>query len=366
MQFTVSQKGLFKELKLLSGAVEKKSTIPILSNFLLEIKSGLLFITGTDLDILIKTEIEVDTMFDGALCLNAKKLTDIVGAMSEAQVQFKLNAAGDQVEITSGRSRFKLAGLSKDGFPEKMVFTGDTLPIAAETLALFIQRTQFAITNEESRHTLNGVKFEAKDGQVRMIATDGHRLGYIAKQMPTNDLKIDVLIPRKAVIELARLCADAEGEIQVGVQGSHICFRAGKRSLISRMLTGQFPNYEMVIPKNQPNVLSINSQLIGAAVRRVALMTADNARAIKLELAADRLTVLAPSSEIGEAQEEISVEYRGAPITLALNSQYVLDVVGVLDSDLTLELKDGNAQALIRPKGEEAVDYKYVIMPMRL
>jgi len=366
MQFTVSKSSILKELNLMQGVVEKKSTIPILSNLLLEANGDDLWIKGTDLDVSISTRCEVETKTGGAICLQAKKLFEIVRMLPEAEIEFK-TGENDQVTIVCERSRFRMTGLGKENFPPLQEFDKTLASVPAETIRTFINRTAFAITNEESRYTLNGAKFEIWPDKIRMVATDGHRLSFIEKSEKLGTEKLDVLIPKKTLAELGKLCAEAEDVVEVGFSENHLFFKCGKRLLISRTLTGQFPNYEMVLPKDNNNKVSLPSQQLANAVRRVSLMADERSHAIRLEISAGKMNVAAPASEAGEASEVLQIEYSEPEIAVAFNAQYLLDFFGVVpDGDVLVEFKDGNSQTQFRAKDENEYDFRYIVMPMRL
>ncbi|MFN0108154.1 MAG: DNA polymerase III subunit beta [Blastocatellia bacterium] len=366
MHFTVGKSALLKELNLIQGVVEKKSTIPILSNLLLEAKDGELSIKGTDLDVSISTSCPIEAKKSGSLCLQAKKLFEIVRALPEAEIEFK-QGDGDQVTIVCERSKFRMAGLPKDNFPEVKTFDGHFTALPAETLRTLIARTQFAITAEESRYTLNGAKFEIAENKVRMVATDGHRLSFVEKSVTLGDAALDVLIPKKTLAELSRLSADTEETVEIGFNDNHLYFRFGKRLLSSRTLSGQFPNYNLVLPKGNDNRVAIPVSQLSAALRRVALMADERSHTVRFDVVPGKLTISAPASESGEANEVLPADYEGPEISSAFNATYLLDFFGVIqEGDALLEFKDSNSQAQLRSKDESDYDFRYIVMPMRL
>jgi DNA polymerase III subunit beta len=369
MHLRVNKSSLLKELNLIQGVVEKKSTIPILSNLLIEAKDGGLTIKGTDLDVSITTWCEAEVIKGGSNCIQAKKLFEIVRALPEAEIEIK-RGENEQVTIICERSRFKMLGLAKDNFPEIKEFKGPFMAIPAELLKTFISRTLFAITNEESRYALNGAKFEFSGSNIRMVATDGHRLSYIEKSHTLSDTgsgKIDVLIPKKTLSELARLCAETDESVEFSYDDNHLFFKVEKRLLISRTLSGQFPNYEMVLTKENNNRFVIESDRISSAIRRVALMADERSHAIKFQLGDGQVNITSQAAEVGEAGEVLPVDYSGPEITTGFNAQYLLDFFGVTQSEeVTFEFKDGNSRAQLKEKGEADYDFRYIIMPMRL
>src|SRR5262245_12778838 len=238
MHLTISKMIFLKELNILQGVVEKKSTIPILSNLLLEAVGGELWIKGTDLDVSISTCCEAEISQDGAICVQAKKLFEIIRSLPDADIEIKCGET-NQVSIVGERSRFKMLGLPKDNFPEIKTFNGVFWSIPSDLIRTFISRTIFAITTEESRYALNGAKMELSEKGIRMVATDGHRLSFIERQEDFGDARLDVLIPKKTLAELFRLCGETGEAVEVGNGDNHLFFRIGKRLLVSRTLTGQ-------------------------------------------------------------------------------------------------------------------------------
>jgi len=366
MHFTIGKTAFLKELNMLQGVVEKKSTIPILSNLLLEAAGGELWIKGTDLDVSISTRCGAEIRQEGAICVQAKKLFEIVRSLPEADIEIKLGA-NDQVGLVCERSRFKMPGLTKDNFPEIKIFDGTFWAIPSELVRTFISRTIFAITTEESRYALNGAKVELSGKGIRMVATDGHRLSYIEKQADFGDANLDVLIPKKTLAELARLCGETDEVVEIGSGDNHLFFKVGKRLLASRTLTGQFPNYELVLPKENNNRVVVENSQVSSAIKRVAMMADDRSHAIKFNVNDGQIKVTSQSSDVGEAEENLPVEYAGPSITAGFNAQYLLDFFNVIqDGDVTFEFKDGNSATQIKSSIDSEYDLRYIIMPMRL
>lgn len=366
MHLTVGKTSFLKELNILQGVVEKKSTIPILSNLLLEAINGDLWIKGTDLDVSISTRCSAEVKQEGAVCVQAKKLFEIVRSLSDAEIEIK-RGENDQVNLVCERSRFKMLGLPKDNFPEIKEFDGPLAPIPSDLVMAFISRTVFAITNEESRYALNGAKMEFSGKGIRMVATDGHRLSFIEKQIDIGNIQMDVLIPKKTLTELFRLCTETDDSFEIGHVENHLFFRSGKRLLVSRTLSGQFPNYELVLPKENSNKVVVESARIASAIRRVALMADERSHAVKFDMSDGQINITSQSSEIGEAGESLPVEYSGPGITAGFNAQYLLDFFSVVqDGEVVFEFKDGNSQVQIKSKDDAELDFRYIVMPMRL
>lgn len=367
MDFVVGRTSLLKELGFVQGVVDRKTTIPVLSNLLIETKDGEISFKATDLDISLATKCEAEVKEDGAICVQAKKLFEIVRSLPDADVSLKCNFQ-DQMTITCERSKFRMPWLGKENFPETPEVKGDVVDIPAELMRTFINRTVFAITNEESRYALNGAKFELAEEEIRLVATDGHRLAFIARKGNfTNGKKLDVIIPRKTLAELAKLCSETNESIEFSYDENHLYFSAGKRRLSSRLLSGQFPNYELVLPKENTNRVVIESNRIAGAIRRVSLMADERTHLIKFDITAGQIKITSQSADVGEAGEELPVDYTGPQITVGFNSQYLNDFFNVVqDGEVAFEFKDGNSQTQIRPQSEDDYDFRYVVMPMRI
>lgn len=370
MQFVVSKQNLQRELGYVQGIVEKKNTIPVLSNILIEsVGEGTIRMIGTDLDVTIRCDMDAeDIKTPGSICVQARKLFEIARLLPDAPVTFK-RESNDWVTVTCDKSRFKMVGVSKEAFPEVPQFKSAPTKISAAIIKAFIDRTIFAITQEESRYTLSGAKFMLDDKGARMVTTDGHRLAYVEKKGVSKDGNdaIDTLIPRKTLAELTKLTAGEDGEISLGMDGNHIFFEVGTRLLISRMLYGQFPNYEMVMPKGNDKSVQFDSGLLNQAIRRVALMADERSHAIRFHLEPNQLVITAQNAEEGEAAENIQTDYAGDETDIGFNAQYLQDFLNVIgDSPVKFEFKDGNSQAQLRPAEDSDYDYKYIVMPMRI
>ena len=370
MQFSVSKNALLKELNLLQGIVEKKSTIPILSNVLIEtVNDSTISLVATDLDVSLQTECAAESGRPGSIVLQARKLFEIVRNLPDAEINFA-KEENDWVKIVCASSEFRIVGQSKEHFPStpKAEKAGVTIPAAV--LHGLINRTVFAITQEESRYALNGALLSFGEGRLQMVATDGHRLALAAAsldQVVDGADPLKVIIPKKALIELARLTAGAEEDLELSRDENHLYFEIQNRHLTSRMLAGQFPNYDLVLPKNNDKSISLNVDRITQAIKRAALMADERSHGVKVDLATGKLSITSQSADVGEAKEVIPLDYTGDNLSIGFNAQYVLDFLGVVGTDEVLfEFKDEQSPALLRPSGDGQSDYKYVVMPMRL
>jgi DNA polymerase-3 subunit beta len=369
MQFVVSKQNLQRELAYVQGVVEKKNTIPVLSNILIEsVGENNIRLTGTDLDVTIRCDMDAEVSTAGSICVQARKLFEIARLLPDAPVTFK-KESNDWVTVTCDKTKFKMVGVSKDAFPEVPSSKSTPTKLSAEIIKSFIDKTIFAITQEESRYTLSGAKFIMDETGAKMVTTDGHRLAYVERKGVSsngNDA-IDTLIPRKTLAELTKLTAGFEGEISFGLDNNHIFFEVGPRLLVSRMLYGQFPNYDMVMPKNNDKSVQFDCGLLNSAVRRVALMSDERSHAIRFHLEPNQLVISSQNAEEGEASETIQAEYTGEETDIGFNAQYLLEFLNVIgEGAVAFEFKDGNSQAQLRPAEGGDYDYKYVVMPMRL
>lgn len=370
MEFTISKTSLQKELGLVQGTVEKKNTIPALSNILIEsVGEGTIRITGTDLDVTLRCETEAEIKTPGAMCVGARKLFDIARVLPDAPVSFR-KEENNWATVKCERSNFRIAGIDHDNFPEVPSFKSAPVRLPAAVFKTLIDRTIFAITLEESRYTLSGAKFMLDKSGAKMVTTDGHRLAYVERKdlgAGTPAEEIDVLIPRKTLAELTKLTSSFEGEIGLGADENHIYFEVGPRLLISRTLTGQFPNYEMVMPKGNDKKAEFDSVSLGQAIRRVALMADDRSHAVRFHLTPGSLHISSQTAEEGESSETVTTEYAGDETEIGFNAAYLQDFLNVLnDGNVSFEFKDGNSQAQLRPASDDGYDYRYVVMPMRL
>jgi DNA polymerase-3 subunit beta len=369
MEFTIGKNALQKELGFVQGTVEKKNTIPALSNILIEsVGEGTIRLIGTDLDVTLRCEAEAEIKTPGSMCVGARKLFEIARVLPDAPVSFR-REENNWVNVKCERSNFRLAGVERESFPEVPSFKSASVKLPANIFKTLIDRTIFAITLEESRYTLSGAKFVLGKLGARMVTTDGHRLAYIERKElgvnPTEEM--DTLIPRKTLSELTKLMASYEGEIGLGADENHIYFEVGPRLLISRTLTGQFPNYEMVMPKGNDKSADFDSALLGQAIRRVALMADDRSHAIRFQLTPGSLHISSQTAEEGEARETVSTEYAGEETEIGFNAAYLQDFLNVMNGGgVSFEFKDGNSQAQLRPTSDDDYDYRYVVMPMRI
>jgi DNA polymerase III subunit beta len=370
MEFSVKKFDLLEELELTQGVVERKTTIPILSNLLCEAEGNQLTITATDLELSIRTSCEAKVKKEGAGTIPAKKLLDLVRLLPDEEIRFKL-LENYWVHITCDRKNYKLVGMSKDNFPALPDFPHALVKVPAKLLAGVIAKTTFAISQEESRYTLNGALLVLKPASLTMVATDGHRLAMVETDHKFEGLSTEtrVLVPKKAMSEVQRLAAGSSDEdlVDFAQDESHLFFQFGGRLLTCRKLTGQFPNYEAVLPRDVNKTVVLERGELQDALRRVSQLADQRSHAVKFTLAKEGLEISASSPEYGEAKEAIEKEFKGEPISIGFNAQYLLDFLGAAaDGPISFELKDEQSAGQLRPLGDESSRYRYVVMPMRI
>ena len=364
MEITVSKVELLRELTATQGVVERKTTIPILSNYLFEASGDKLSLTATDLDLSLRTACSAKVKKDGSCTIPARKLHDYVKLLPDADITIKL-LENHWISIRCGRSNTKMVGMAKSNFPTLPIFpTAGVVKIPAQVLRGMIAKTGFAIASEESRYTLNGALMVLKPESITMVATDGHRLAHI--EGVSGELK--TLIPKKAMDELRSLLDSTDAEsIEFAKDESTLYFRIGPRLLTSRQLTGQFPNFEAVLPKDNNKSVTLPGNDLGAAISRVAQFADERSRAVRLRMDKGELKLSASSTETGESEDTIETSYQGDSLTVGFNAQYILDFLKAVGTgDVKLEFKDAQSAGQLRPADSEDYKYRYIVMPMRI
>jgi DNA polymerase III subunit beta len=370
MELVVRKNDLLRELQLFQGIVERKNTIPILANVLLEAKGDQVKFLATDLEVALRSSCQAAVAKSGSLTLPAKKLYEIVKSLPDTEIRIAAEKGG--VKVAADRFDSRMQTLPREDFP--------TLPeagnLAAESLSRsalreMVAKTQFAITGEDTRYFLNGALLVLRPDSMSLVATDGHRLALVTTKREgtakSNGEEARPILPKKTLGELARLMADGEGDVRFERGENHLFFDVGGRMLISRMIDGQFPAYERVIPKGNDKHIEFEHDRLTNAVKRVALLSNERSRAVKFQIDKGAVDVSSSSPEFGEARETLPVEYSGEAMQICFNAQYVLDFLAAVTTDVVaLELKDEVSQAMMAPVGAEGYDYTYVIMPMRV
>jgi DNA polymerase-3 subunit beta len=308
----------------------------------------------------------------GSLTLPAKKLYEIVKALPETDVRIEEDRNG--VKVAADRFDSRMQTLPREDFPSLPDGTGVySASLPRDVLKQMVAKTQFAITGEDTRYFLNGALFILRPESMSLVSTDGHRLALItvprekAKGKGRGDDEVRVILPRKTLMELGRLLAEGEGDIQYERGENHLFFEVGGRLLISRMIDGQFPAFERVIPKSNDKRVEFDRDRLTSAVKRVALLSNERSRAVKFTMDKGKVEIVSSSPEFGEAKEVLMVDYADAPVTICFNAQYVIDFLNVVETDsVSLEFKDEMSQAVMKPVAAEGYEYTYVIMPMRV
>lgn len=373
MEFTVSKADLVRELSLSQGVVEKKTTIPILSNVLLEASGDRLSLTATDLELGLRTSCPAKVKKEGSGTIPAKKLLDYVRLLPDAEITVKFGE-NNWASLTCGRSRTRIAGMSRESFPELPPMPESVAELPAKQLSAMIARTMFAISMEESRFTLNGALLLLAAEGLTMVATDGHRLAYVHK--PTMDgmagpVAYRALVPRKAMAEITKLADDPEVKVRFAGDDNHLFFEFGPRLLITRKLTGNFPDYERVLPQDNTNIARISKDEVKSAIERVAQFADERSRAIRVQFTTGEVRIFSSSLETGESEESVPGEYSGPDLEIGFNAQYLLEFLRAVPQDqVSFSLKDQKSAGELQPvQSAESTDgeqYRYVVMPMRI
>jgi len=386
MEFVAKQSSLLRELSLVQGVVEKKNTVPVLANVLLTAAEDSVSVMATDLEVSVRSSLTAGVTRPGGLSVSARKLHEIVRALPDSEVQFKADS-DNWATITCERSHFRIMGLPREDFP--------TLPapgkaprvtFGVQQFKEMVQKVIFAVTVDDARFALNGALMILGRSSVSLVASDGHRLAYVSRPLEqrASDATLQVVIPHKALGELSRIAEEIGGEIVFCKEENQIFFEMGRCTLGSRLLEGQFPNYEKVLPKGNDKIIELDRVAFGDALRRVSLLANERSRAVKVALAKGKLEISAKNPELGEARETVAVDYVGDEMEIGFNAKYILDFLSVVNTTrVAFELKDEATQGMLRPvidaapakssKGKQAQDskaaqeeYKYVVMPMRI
>jgi len=370
MELVVRKTDLLKELQLFQGIVERKNTIPILANVLLEAKGDELRLAATDLEVGLRSKCAASVSKAGSLTLPAKKFYEIVKELPETDIRIEEDKTG-AVKVAADRYESKMQTLPREDFPTlPEMAVGESTMVGRAQLREMVAKTQFAITGEDTRYFLNGALFVLRADGMLLVATDGHRLALVSAPRSGDATKTEesrTILPKKTLLELGRLLAEGEGEILFAKSENHIFFEVDGRLLVSRMIDGQFPAYERVIPKNNDKRIEFERDRIASAIRRVALLSNERSRAVKFSLESGRVEVASHSPELGEAREQLAVEYGGPAMQISFNAQYVIDFLNAVQTDvIAIEFRDEVSQTVMRPVGTTDYDYTYVVMPMRI
>lgn len=365
MKFAIPKEALLAELQILQGIVEKRNTMPILANILMNVSAADIELTGTDLEVGLRTHLAAEIEKPGAITVNGKKIFEIVKSLPEGQsVQVELK--DETLDIRAGESEFKVLCLAKEDYPQVpdgRFEKGIEIPL--QDLKDMIDRVFYAITQEQ-RYYLNGALLSLKNRQIELISTDGHRLSYTKKAQDA--LKVDkdlsVIVAKKTLSEIRKF---EDETVAFDLDENNLFFRVGPRTLISRIIESKFPNYQAVIPKDNPGRLVVPREELAGAIRRVSLLSAERSKGIKFTIEKNRLRLFSSNPEIGEARDRLAVEYKGQDLEIGFNAQYLLDfLTATVAEKVVFEVKDENSAVLIKPEGEDALTHIYVLMPMKI
>ena len=369
MNFTVQKADLLRELQLVQGVVEKKATIPILSNLLVNATREGLEVIATDMELGIQSMCEAKVETPGSITVHARKLHDIVRALPDAEIRFSLQKE-NRIQIRCANAEFKVAGQSTDDYPSLLEYDfKGAIGIPLQHFKAMIERVIFAVTLDDPRYAIYGALLAIRKGKIEMVATDGHRLAYVAREADVSPKEeIQVIVPKKTLGEIVRLEPGPEGEVRIGLKDNHVFVRSGVRRLQSALFEGSFPSYEKVIPVGNNRIAMFPAAGLLAALQRVSLLSTERTKAVKIHIGGDGMVVSSSNPEFGEAEESLTVEgWSGEPLEIGFNARYVMEFLqAVGDTTVRLELKDEETQALMRPDDAEGVSYQYVVMPMRV
>ncbi len=364
MKFSAARETLLKPLQAVIGVVERRQTMPILSNVLLIARDGQLSVTATDLEVELVAHAEVDTETGGEITVSGRKLLDICRALPDGTT-VNVSLSGEKLAVKGGRSRFNLATLPAAEFPViEDIKAGQSVHVSQAALGELIEKTHFSMAQQDVRYYLNGMLLETGSGYLRAVATDGHRLALCQTALEGVDDEQQVIVPRKGVLELQRLMT-GEGDLDIELGANHVRIQLDGIRFTSKLIDGRFPEYERVIPKESANEMTADRGAFRGALQRTAILSNEKYRGIRLVIRDSGVVLQAHNPEQEEAEEELEVEYAGEDIEIGFNVNYLLDAIGAVDGDdVTLSVQDSNSSCLIRQPGNS--DCTFVVMPMRL
>lgn len=367
MHFRIAKEAFLRALGPVQGVVESRKTLPVLSHVIVEAEAGRIALFGTDLDVGITSRVSADVAQSGTVAVAARKLYDIARELPEGEVE--IESDGDfMVSIRADRSRFRIKGISRDEFPTPpQVKESHRLTLAKRTFRNMARQTVIAVSTDQTRYTLNGVLLQVHAEDVRAVATDGHRLAMARapRQGNAEAIGMEALIPKKAVAEALKILRDEEGDLLFRLGENQLVLEDASHTLTTRLIEGQFPNYEQVMPTTGGTTLEAGREALAGALRRASAIMGDRAAPTVFELKAGKAVVSCVNLDLGEAREEIDATYDGADMTIGLNARYVLDFLGVIEAErVSAALGDALSPTLFRPVGDDS--YSCVIMPMRI
>jgi DNA polymerase III subunit beta len=362
----VARDALLKPLQAVAGIVERRHTLPILANVLLEQKDGRLYVTATDLEMQITATAELPGKDGQSTTVGARKLQDLLRALPDDAL-VNVDAAGNKMTVKAGRSRFNLQTLAAADYPRISLGTEQlqTLSLPQKDLRTLFKLAEFAMAQQDIRYYLNGMLLVVDKGSLQAVATDGHRLSWASITVPGEYARQEVILPRKTVLELSKLLADNDDPVTLDILANQVRFRFGNVELVSKVVDGKFPDYNRVIPQGHTKLFVLDRSELLSALQRAAILSNEKFRGVRLVLADGELKIICTNSEQEEAEEQLEVDYKGEALDIGFNITYLLDVLQNTGSDkVALAFGDANSSALVTIPGRD--DYKYVVMPMRI
>lgn len=366
MRFTLQREAFLKPLAQVVNVVERRQTLPVLANFLVQVRDGQLSLTGTDLEVEMVSRIAVEDAQDGETTIPARKLFDIIRALPDTS-RVTVSQTGEKVTVQAGRSRFTLSTLPANDFPSvDEVEATDRISIQESTLKELIERTAFAMAQQDVRYYLNGLLFDVRDALLRCVATDGHRLALCETALETGTgNKRQIIVPRKGVSELQRLLDGGDREVELEIGRSHIRMKRDDAMFTSKLIDGRFPDYEAVIPIGADRLVTVEREMLKSALQRAAILSNEKYRGVRVEVSPGQLKISAHNPEQEEAQDEIEADTLVSDLAIGFNVNYLLDALSALrDDQVVIQLRDSNSSALVREASNEKA--RHVVMPLRL
>ncbi|KRG61925.1 MAG: DNA polymerase III subunit beta [Stenotrophomonas sp.] len=365
MRFTLQREAFLKPLAQVVNVVERRQTLPVLANFLVQVQGGQLSLTGTDLEVEMVSRIAVEDAQDGETTIPARKLFEIIRALPDGS-RITVSQTGDKITVQAGRSRFTLATLPANDFPSvDEVEATERVAVPEAALKELIERTAFAMAQQDVRYYLNGLLFDLRDKTLRCVATDGHRLALCETSLETSTGKRQIIVPRKGVTELQRLLEGGDREVELEVGRSHIRVKRDDVTFTSKLIDGRFPDYEAVIPIGADREVKVDREMLRASLQRAAILSNEKYRGVRVEVTPGQLKLSAHNPEQEEAQEEIEADTEVSDLAIGFNVNYLLDALSALrDEHVVIQLRDSNSSALVREASSEKS--RHVVMPLRL
>jgi len=366
MRFSLQREVFLKPLAQVVNVVERRQTLPVLANLLVQVKGGQLSLTGTDLEVEMVSRVAVDDAQDGETTIPARKLFEIVRALPDGS-KVTVSQAAEKITVQAGRSRFTLSSLPANDFPSiDEVEATERVRVPEASLKELIERTAFAMAQQDVRYYLNGLLFDLREASLRCVATDGHRLALCEAALEGGvSTKRQIIVPRKGVTELQRLLEGGERELELEMGRSHLRVKRDDVTFTSKLIDGRFPDYEAVIPIGADKEVRIDREVLRASLQRAAILSNEKYRGVRIEVSPGQLKISAHNPEQEEAQEEVEADTRVTDLAVGFNVNYLLDALTALkDENVVIALRDGNSSALVREASNERC--RHVVMPLRL